>query len=203
LNQKHILLVCFCLHFLLILTISSRDTFSALAQGHTLFPKSLDSQWQQAEVALSTALGEQWSTSNPVRQAITIYTHAAGIEAGYGFFAPNVPNSYKLVFEVHYFNGHVEYELPQVQGSSTGLRLTNLFDVIGHTRYDPLRETLVKMLAYSVSREHPDAAMIRAVFGFVKAPTARDFKQGIKESYEFLYAYDFSFHSSQTDSPKR
>jgi len=26
----------------------------------------------------------------------------AGIEVGYGFFAPNVPNNYKVVFELQY-----------------------------------------------------------------------------------------------------
>ncbi len=127
--------------------------------------------------------------------ALDCYLHGAGIEGGYGFFAPNVPNSYKVVFEVHYEDGRVEYELPQVSDPATGLRLASLLDYIGHTRYAALRELMVKMLAYSVWREHPDAKMIRAVIGFVIQPTAPEFAHGKKESYEFLYAYDFSFHS--------
>ena len=133
--------------------------------------------------------------SNPVRQILGGYLHTAGIEAGYGFFAPNVPSNYKLVFEIHYRDGRIEYDLPSVSGAATGLRLANLLDNIGNTRYDPLREMMLKMLAYSVWREHSNATMIRAVFGFVNLPTATEFEHGKKESYEFLYAYDFHFPS--------
>lgn len=141
----------------------------------------------------AAAVGGQMAESNPVREGLTAYWHGAGIEAGYGFFAPNVPNSYKLVFELHYRDGHIDYALPRVGGAGVGLRLTTLFDDIGETRNDALRQIMLKMLAYSVWREHPDATSIRAVFGVVVLPTAAEFQQGKKESYEFLYAYDFNF----------
>ncbi|MEP6686062.1 MAG: hypothetical protein ABJB22_04725 [Verrucomicrobiota bacterium] len=134
--------------------------------------------------------------SNPVRQAVIVYTHLGGIESGYGFFAPNVPDNYKLVFELHYPEGRIEYELPRVASSGAGLRLVTLLDNIGDTHSDELREVMVKMLAYSVWRHHPDANMVRAVFGFALLPTAAEFRQGTRESYEFLYAYDFRFSAS-------
>lgn len=124
---------------------------------------------------------------------VAIYTHATGIEAGYGFFAPNVPDNYKLVFEIHYPDGRVEYELPRVAGVAAGLRLSTLIDNIGDIRYDALREVLVKMMAYSIWREHPDATLIRAVLGLVLLPTPTEFQHGMKESYQFTYAYDFLF----------
>ncbi len=86
----------------------------------------------------------------------------AGIEAGYGYFAPNVPGSYRLVFELHYPNGRVGYELPSVSSAAAGLRIAGLLDNIGRTPYDALREILVKMLAQSVWREHPDVAKMFA-----------------------------------------
>ena len=49
------------------------------------------------------------------------------------------------------------------------------------------------MLAYAAWQDHPDAIVVRAVFGFVALPKMDDVKQGKTESYHFLYAYDFSF----------
>lgn len=198
-GHKHVYLVCFALHFLLILSICSRDTFWILAAGYTFFPHSFDRYWQEAEAIASVAVGENLAVSNPVRHGLASYMNGAGIERGYGFFAPNVPSGYKLVFEIHYGDGRVEYALPQVNGTATGLRLSSLLAEIGRTRYDALRELMLKMLAYAIWQEHPDATMIRAVFGFVRLPSASDFVQGAKASYEFLYAYDFSFRQQSAE----
>lgn len=141
---------------------------------------------------MSAALGQRLAASNPGRQAIATYLHIAGIETGYGYFAPNVPGSYKLVFELHYPDGRVEYELPRVNRAAAGLRVAALLDQIGRTKYDALREILVKMLAQSVWREHPDVKTIRAVFGSIRLPSVSEFEHGKRESYEFLYAYDLS-----------
>ena len=97
--------------------------------------------------------------------------HLAGIETGYGYFAPNVPGGYKLVFELHYADGRVEYELPRVNSAAAGLRVAGLLDKIGRTRSDALREHLVKMLTSSIWREHPGLKTIRAVFGSVSLPS--------------------------------
>ncbi len=136
-----------------------------------------------------------------MRQGITAYIHATGIEGGYGFFAPSVPDSYKLVFELHYPDGRVEYELPHVADAATGLRLSTLLDQIGRTEYDPLREVMLKMLAYSMWEAHPDASVIRAVFGFVALSTAEEAMEGKTESYYSLYAYDFTFRERPDTAP--
>jgi hypothetical protein len=185
----------FCLHFLLILSVSSRDTLRLVAEGPTIFPASFKSYSHKAETALSVALGQYLTASNPIRQALATYLHLAGIETGYGYFAPNVPGSYRLVFELHYPDGRVEYELPSVSGAAAGLRIASLLDTIGRTPYDALREHLVKTLALSVWREHPGAKTVRAVLGSIKLPTASEFEHGKRESYEFLYAYDFSLQN--------
>jgi hypothetical protein len=75
--------------------------------------------------------------------------------------------------------------------------------MIGRTRSEAFRQTMVKMLADSMWREHADATMIRAIFGSVVLPSAAEFEHGKRESYEFLYAYDFSVteKSSQQSTP--
>ena len=137
------------------------------------------------------------SETNPARQILSAYLKTTGIEAGYSYFAPNVPASYKIVFELRYPDGHTEFELPEVSGRSTGLRLATLLDVIAETEYEPLRAMLVKMLAYAVWQEHSEAIKARAVFGYVDLPTPAEFKQGKKESYHALFAYDIDFTSTQ------
>jgi hypothetical protein len=86
--------------------------------------------------------------------------------------------------------------LPSVSSAAAGLRIAGLLDNIGRTRYDALREILVKTLAQSIWREHPDAKSVRAILGSVSLPTVREFENGKRESYEFLYAYDFSLNNA-------
>ncbi len=191
-RQTRVCLAWFGLHFLLIITFSCRDTLGLIAQGPTIFPPPFKSFSQKAETIVSAALGQRLAASNPVRQAIATYLHIAGIETGYGYFAPNVPGSYKLVFELHYPDGRMEYELPRVSSAAAGLRLAGLLDKIGRTPYDALREHLVKMVAQSIWREHPEVKTIRAVFGSIRLPSVSEFEHGKRESYEFLYGYDFS-----------
>ncbi|MEP7015879.1 MAG: hypothetical protein ABI925_10600 [Verrucomicrobiota bacterium] len=144
-------------------------------------------------------LAQPLPSSNPLRQAVGTYLRLAGIETGYGFFAPNVPGEYKLVFELHFRDGHVEHELPRVNSSAGELRVAGLLDQLGRTEYEPLRMLIIKMLVHAVWREHPEATLIRAVFGQARLPTATEFEKGKRESYEFMYAYDFTLKGGQPE----
>ena len=97
----------------------------------------------------------------------------------------------------------MEYELPSVSSEAAGLRVAGLLDKIGRTRYDTLREILVKTLAQSIWREHPDAKSVRAIFGSVSLPSVKEFEHGKRESYEFLYAYDFSIQNEPPEPKDR
>jgi hypothetical protein len=191
------------LHLLLIILVSCRDTLRAVAEGPTILPVSFKNSSQKAETALSGGLGQKLPASNPVREALNTYVQLAGIETGYGYFAPNVPEGYVLVFELHDRDGRVEYELPSVRSAAAGLRIAGLVDSIGRTPYDALRETLVKTLAQSVWREHPEIESVRAIVGSIRLPTAREFNEGKRESYEFLYAYDFSLENAPAETNNR
>jgi hypothetical protein len=164
-----------------------------LGQGYTFLPARLERHWQSAESVVNTVLGQGLDKSNLARLILSTYSHSAGIEKGYGFFAPGVPSSYKLVFELYYRDGRIEYELPRVRGEGGGLRLVNVLDQLGQTEYEPMREAILKALSSSVWREHPDVTKIRAVFGYISKPTAEEAAEGKTESYRFLYACDFTF----------
>jgi hypothetical protein len=188
----------FALHLSFIFLVCLRDTFSVLAESATFFPRSLDRYWRAGETITSTPLGGTLSLDNPIRQGIAAYLQGAGIEAGYGYFAPNVPNNYKIVFELRYADGRVDYELPRVGGAATGLRLSTLLDRIAEESYEPLRATFVRMLAYSIWQNHQDATSIRAVVGYVELPAPGEFEHGQKESYHALFAYDFDFSKAKS-----
>lgn len=163
-----------------------------VAHKLTILPPPFRAAAERVEPLASGALGQNMAASNPFRYALLTYLHVAGIERGYGYFAPNIAGGYKLVFELHYPDGRVEYELPAVNSAAAGLRVASLLDEIGRTRYDPLREYLVKMLARSIWREHLDAIMVRGVLGATVLPSISEFEHGKRVSYDFLYAYDFS-----------
>jgi hypothetical protein len=202
-RQKPVYLACFLLHFLLIVTVSSRETLWLIARGLTIVPPPLKSYVPTSGTDVATTPGQKLATLNPLRGALATYLHIAGIERGYGYFAPNVPAAYKLIFELHYPDGRVEYRLPLVHSAAAGLRLAGLLDEIARTRYDPLREYLVKMLARPVWREHPEATTINAVFGSINLPSVNEFEHGARESYQFLYAYDFSVRDEPAESENR
>lgn len=197
-SRRRLYLGWLLLHAFLVLIVSIQQTFWVMAEGYTSLPKFLEKYWWKVEAVSTEALGQTLSLSNPLRQSVSAYINATGIEGGYGFFAPSVPDSYKLVLELHYPDGRVEYELPRVSDTAAGVRVATLLDQLGRTGYDQMREIMIKMLAYSVWQDHPDATVVRAVFGFVALPSIEEAKQGKTESYHFLYAYDFSFreHSS-------
>ena len=197
-RRKRVYLACFILHFLLIIAGSSRETFGLIERGLTIIPSG--SYVGAAEKIASAVLAQNLPASNPLRRALATYLQMAGIERGYGYFAPNVPAGYKLVFELHYRDGRVDYELPRVNSAAAGLRVASLLDEIGRTRYDPLREYLVKMVARSIWRDHPGATTTRAVFGTIHLPSIAEFEQGKRESYQFLYAYDFSLRDDSVES---
>ena len=202
-RRKWIYLACGLLHFLFIVTISCRETLWLVAHGLTTLPSSFKEYSKKAETIASAALAQNLASSNPVRRAFLTYVNVAGVERGYGYFAPNVPVSYKLVFELHYPDGRVEYEIPITSSAAADLRLAALLDEIGRTRVDALREYLVKMLARATWREHPDVETMRAIFGSRNLPSIDEFEHGARESYEFLYAYDFSRREEPAELHKR
>lgn len=157
-----------------------------------MLPSLLDRYARKAELAAAWFIGKQAAADSPIRRGIATYLHAAGIQAGYSFFAPNIPSSHKLTLQLYYADGRVEYESPHVSGQAAALRLTSLLDRLADKRYEPLREVVVKMLALSVWRERPDVKKIRATFGAVSPPDIEDFEHGRGESFQPMFSYDFS-----------
>jgi hypothetical protein len=189
---KRIYAAWFGIHFLLITAVCFAGVFSLIAEGATMLPSALEPYARKAEVAAAWLLGKQAGTSSPVRRGIATYLHAAGIQAGYTFFAPNVPGYHKLTLELFYEDGLVEQESPHLRSKAAALRLDSLLGRLADERYEPIREVVIKMLAFSVWREHPDVKKVRAVFGSVTPPGMTEFEQGKAETFQPMFSFDFS-----------
>jgi hypothetical protein len=195
--SKCIYAAWFGVHFFLITAVCFAGLASLVAEGATILPPALDASARKAELLAAWLLGKQAAASSPVRRSIATYLHAAGIQSGYTFFAPNIPGYHKLTLELYYQDGRVEYESPQVSGKAAALRLGSLLNRLADNRYEPLREVVLKMLALSVWREHPDVKKIRAAFGSVSPPTISDFENGKGESFQPMFSYDFSLREEE------
>jgi hypothetical protein len=68
---------------------------------------------------------------------------------------------------------------------------------LADSRYEPLREVIVKMLALSIWREHSGVKKIRATFGAVIPPDIDDFEHGKGESFQPMFSYDFSIREEE------
>ena len=202
-RRRLVYLAWFALHFFFITAVSCREIVWLVAHRLTILPSVIVGFAQKSDSLASAATAESLPSTNPIRRGLFTYFDLAGIDRGYGYFAPNIPGSYKLVFELHYPDSQVEYALPSVNSKAAGLRVASLLDEIGHAESDAYREYLIRSLARAVWREHPDAMSIRAIFGISLLPTIAEFEQGKRESYEFLYAYDFSRreHSPASENP--
>ncbi len=185
------------IHCLLITAVCFAGLFSLIAEGATILPSALDKYARKAELVAAWLLGKEAAASSPIRRGIATYLHAAGIQAGYTFFAPNVPGYHRLILELYYQDGRVEYESPHVSGKAAALRLDSLLNRLADAHYEPLREVVVKMLALSVWQEHPDVKNIRAIFESVNMPSVGDFENGKRESFQPIFSYDFSLREEE------
>ncbi len=194
---KQIHAAWFGIHFFLLTAVCLAGIFWLIAQGSTILPSASDKYARSAELVATWCLGKEARASNPLRRGIATYLHAAGIQAGYSFFAPNVPSQHRLTFELFYDDGRVEHESPHVQSKAAALRLDSLLDRLPEERYDSVREALVKMLAFSVWRKYPDVKKLRATLDSVHAPGITEFEQGKTETFQPMFSFDFSLRDEQ------
>ena len=102
-----------------------------------------------------------------------------------------------MTFELFYDDGRVEYESAHVRSGAAALRVSSLLDRLAEQRYEPIREVVVKMLALSVWREHPDVKKIHATFGSVNPPEMSEFENGKAETFQPMFSFDFSLRDEE------
>jgi hypothetical protein len=163
------------LHLVLIAGVCTQDIFSLVRDGLTILPAPANAK----PLATPPHLG---------RHVLATYLHASGIEASYGFFAPNVPDSYLLMFELRRRDGSLDYDFAKAGEREADLRLANIMDEISMTKSEQLRVILVTLLTKAMWRQHEDVVAIRAIFVRLITPLRAEPENN---SYEVLFTYDF------------
>jgi hypothetical protein len=190
-----------CIHLLLVAGVGGRDMVAAMAQGGTILSESGRPLFERIRNFIASSLGEGLPKSNPWRQSVALYLNAAGTESGYGFFAPHVPGSYHIVFELRYPDGRIEREEPHGDASGSEMRLASLVDLIGRMPDPSVRDGIIRLLAEDEWHGHDDASEIRVIFGRTNFPRIGQYEQGARESYHVISAFDARKESGVLSRP--
>jgi hypothetical protein len=190
---QYALLFVLSLHLGGITLVSLREVSWLIANGLTILPVRWQTPAQKLEDLSIAALAENIEPGNAYHQAVATYLNLAGIQGGYGFFAPNVSDSYRLVFEFQFPDGHVERDFPHVGSEETAVRLAGLLDEIARTQIDLLREAVIKLLAEEAWSSHPGAIGARVIFS--SATVAPAGQTPDQSSEEILYTYELELSS--------
>lgn len=181
------------LHLVLVALVCIHETAWLVGKQLTILPGVSSLFWKEVDNVPGSLIGANLPVDNIFRQVLNTYTNIAGIEVGYGYFAPNISATHALVFELSYPDGHLEYEPPLVGSHEGELRLTSLIEQIGRTESDSWRNELIRRLARSTWQQHPAAVSIRGFFGSVTPPTLGAYKSGKNERvFTCEYVYDFT-----------
>ena len=191
-NQRSLYIAAAIVHLLLVAGAGSADLLAALTKGGTLFPESADNLFAEAEHVVRPVLGQSVRRRNLWGKSIAFYLHSAGCEGGYNFFAPHVPGSHLLVFELKYKDGRVEYKFPHGAAVGSKVRLASLLDLIGHIEDETVRQQLIRLIAENSCRGEQELASVHAIFGIVSSPRIAQYEKGSRESCRVLYTYDFT-----------
>jgi hypothetical protein len=182
-SRKRLQLAC-CVAFIAVhswalLGVSVRDTLWLLANSRTVLPR-----WRP---------GLSVTAPPSLQQLALVYLHSAGIERGYGFFAPNVPHRFDLAFDIYFPDGSVTHLSPNFAAGEDKLRWASATDYLGRLSSDQVREVLLKLIALSVHHQYPAAERMRVTLSKVRPPTVAEFRAGKRPVDEPAFTYEFAF----------
>ena len=172
------------LHFAALLTVCVLETGRLIQGGLTILPLRRVAPAPEASAAAETrsALG---------RGALT-YLNLAGIEAGYGFFAPNIPPAYRLTIELSDKDGIVERGVLSPRRGETGVRLASFLDAVGRRPAGDVRDIMFQLMGKSLFAEHPTAVRLNVTVERIRQPKLAEGRSTLTQSFEFAYGYTFT-----------
>jgi hypothetical protein len=198
-RSRQLWIVALAMHLLLVLAVSCWDIVDLAARGRTLVPAPIASGAGDFAQIMESMSPRQLHRSKNLRQTVIGYVHAAGIESPYSYFAPNVPPTLQIVFEIQHRDHHVSHKVSSARSATDQLRLSALIDrSVGEQGL--WREVVLQMLGSSIWEDNPDAVEIRAIVASRTFPGPSEFLQGAQESYDFVCSYNFKFDTAQFEN---
>lgn len=174
------------LHLALLVSVCAAETHRLVSRGLTLLPVA------SRGTASDASNTGSW-LSGVTAQCVATYRHLAGIERGYGYFAPNVPDAYRLVVEVDI--AHAEEALVGVvapEKGEAGLRVATFLDTVGRTESPRIRHAMLKALAQSIFAEQPGATQVRVVLESIRIPDVAGVRAGAPTVFAPIAVDQFS-----------
>jgi hypothetical protein len=186
-TDRRFWLVAALVHLSLAALVPCRETLWLVSHSSTRLTSVHSSFLADFDQQISELTDEAFVS----REVLLTYQHSAGIETGYGFFAPNLPDSYRVRFEGKTAEAN-EYKPVILRERHDPLRTSSLLDYLGRHASESVREFTFKLLAYSVWQRHPEVARIRVILETLHQPTLSEFRRGQSASFQQVSAYDFS-----------
>ncbi|MCZ4244349.1 hypothetical protein [Pedobacter punctiformis] len=192
-SVKIILCSGILIHYLLLFIINVDTTLDCVVNNKGILLVEMEkSTYQPVKKKIDVILGRDKYNFNDY---INYYLAYTGTETGYGFFAPNVPTSYKLVFEYTLKDHSKVTMIPQISSHEIGLRLCNYYETIGKTNVEILRNALIKFMLQEQMKGLNNVVSAKAIFGLVLTPALKNYSQSNQTAYQFLYAYEYNIQS--------
>ena len=190
--MRNLLIAVLAVHFLLTTVVCFRDTFWLIGRSATILPQAGTDSAREGLQFTTAALGQRLPRNHLLRQSLDLYLHATGTESGYGFFAPNVGGTSRLVFELYFADGHVAYKPANADPDGDSLRFASFVDLVSRTQSESLRDILIRSLAQPIWQCYPEVVRIRAILGTLSYPLPAERLKGGSAFYNFVGAYELS-----------
>jgi hypothetical protein len=184
-RRRRIAAVLAMLHIAVVIAICAGETARLIRSGLTVVPIT------RVRAASSLELPARSTAARWLVRLRRTYLHAAGVESGYGFFAPNIPPFYRLSVTVGDEHGTLQQGILSPTRGEKDLRLASFLDSLGRRAGGDVRNVMFTLLGEALFAEHPRAASIRVQVDKVTRPDIRRFRRGEKETTELAYAYEF------------
>lgn len=195
-TRSALLLAAALAHFALLIAVSSAETYVLIKSGRTAAKPLQKSASAPDDPFAAFRRGPLF-----LKRGVKTYLHLAGSESGYGFFAPNIPDGYRLTFELHNEGGLIESGALSPRRGEAGLRMASFLDYLGRTTSAPIREILLRHIADSFLERRPEVKIVRFTVESIRMPTLEEFKRGGQPSFDPVYSYDFTRGDADESPP--
>jgi hypothetical protein len=167
------------------------QTARVIVVSKTVAPTSTVKALKELGAVSEASFGSRFARSGPIRETLMTYLVAAGADGGYGYFAPAVPDSCALTFQLRYSDGRTETQITHSANTPLGLRIGSLLEQIGGISSPKLSEHMLKNFATVLLRQHPKLNNGRISLWRVPSPTIEEHTRGERPKPALLCTHDF------------
>lgn len=176
-KQRLFFLAATVFHFTVILSVCIQSGIDGYLSFYKKEPNRATATLYKSTGAINDVVGVRW------------YSAIAGIDAGYGFFAPNVASSYILEFMSYNKNGELLHtrQQPNFAHRESAVRYSSLLDafqdkLLGDGDVHSLQQrhlnAIIKSMAYSAFDGDQQIDEVQATLYLYHFPTLKAYRSG-------------------------